>query len=176
MVVTSTAGITLGTRANLGMSFLSLNSVLMVSNKVVAFTVNHLTLLSSPRLRSQGGTSKFWQGCSSYYFNLGLKFGQIQFFCVGKFFSYFSGFCKISAIFLGLTNFQLFFGSSNFCITHLNEKHTVTVLKNKIIVAFHSYSNFDHHCILSHSIFLGLNFGAFYFFGFKFSHSIFLGC
>ena len=27
-------------------------------------------------------------------------------------FSYFSGFCKISAIFLGLTNFQLFFWSS----------------------------------------------------------------
>ena len=40
---------------------------------------------------------------------LGLKFGQILFFRVGKFFSYFSGFCKISAIFLGLTNFQLFF-------------------------------------------------------------------
>ena len=40
---------------------------------------------------------------------LGLKFGQILFFCVGKFFSYFSGFCKISAIFLGLTNFQHFF-------------------------------------------------------------------
>ena len=40
---------------------------------------------------------------------LGLKFGQILFFCVGKFFSYFSGFSKISAIFLSLTNFQLFF-------------------------------------------------------------------
>ena len=54
--------------------------------------------------------------------------------------------------------------TSNFCITHLNplnEEHTV--LKNKIIVAFHIYSNFDHHVILSHSIFLGLNFGAFYF-------------
>ena len=34
---------------------------------------------------------------------LGLKFGQILFFWVGKFFSYFSGFHKISAIFLGLT-------------------------------------------------------------------------
>ena len=68
--------------------------------------------------------------------------------------------------FLGLTNLQLFFGSSNFCITHLNplnEEHTV--LKNKIIVAFHIFSNFDNHCILIHSIFLGLNFGAFYFFG-----------
>ena len=40
----------------------------------------------------------------------GLKFGQILFFWVGKFFSYFSGFCKISAIFLGLTNVQLFLG------------------------------------------------------------------
>ena len=73
-------------------------------------------------------------------------------------------------MFLGLTNFQLFFfASSNFCITHLNalnEEHTV--LKNKIIVAFHIYSNFDNHCILSHSIFLSLNFGAFYFFGFEF--------
>ena len=41
---------------------------------------------------------------------LGLKFGQILFFWVGKFLSYFSGFRKISATFLGLTNFQLFFG------------------------------------------------------------------
>ena len=40
---------------------------------------------------------------------LGLKFGQILFFLVGKFFSYFSGFRKISAIFLDLTNFQLIF-------------------------------------------------------------------
>ena len=30
---------------------------------------------------------------------LGSKFGQILFFWVGKFFSYFSGFCKMSAIF-----------------------------------------------------------------------------
>ena len=100
---------------------------------------------------------------------LGLKFGRILFFWVGKLFSYFSGFCKICAIFLGLTNFQLVFGSSNFCSTHLNplnEEHTV--LKNKIIVAFHIYSNFDNHCILIHSIFLGLNFGAFYFLGFEF--------
>ena len=85
---------------------------------------------------------------------LGLKFGQILFFWVGKFFSYFSEFRKISAIFWGLTNFQLFFRSSNFCITHmnpLNEEHTVQ--KNKIKVAFDIYSNFDNHCILSHSIF-----------------------
>ena len=45
---------------------------------------------------------------------LGLKFGQILFFWVGKFFSYFSWFCKISAILLGLTNFQLFFGVFQF--------------------------------------------------------------
>ena len=54
-----------------------------------------------------------------------------------------------------------------------NEEHTV--LKNKIIVAFHIYSNFDNHCILSHSIFLGLNFEAFYFFGFKFRVILFFG-
>ena len=36
---------------------------------------------------------------------LGLKFGQILFFWVGKFFSYFSGFRKISAIFLGSDKF-----------------------------------------------------------------------
>ena len=89
---------------------------------------------------------------------LGLKFGQILFFWVSQNFRYF----------LGLTNFQLFFGSSSFCITHLNplnEEHTV--LKN-IILALHIYSDFDKHCILSHSIFLGLNFGAFYFWGFEF--------
>ena len=97
---------------------------------------------------------------------LGLKFGQILFFWVGKLFSYFSGFCKISAIFLGLTNFQLFFWVFQFLyhtLESLNEEHTV--LKNKIIVAFHIYSNFDHHFILSHSIFLGLNLESFYFLG-----------
>ena len=41
---------------------------------------------------------------------LGLKFGQILFFWVGKFFSYFSGFRKISAIFWSLTNFQYILG------------------------------------------------------------------
>ena len=93
-----------------------------------------------------------------------LKFGRFLFFWVGKLFSYFSRFRKF---FLGLTNFQLFFGSSNFCITHLsplNEEHTVLRI-HKIIVAFHIYSNFDKHCILSHCIFLGLNFGAFYILG-----------
>ena len=110
-----------------------------------------------------GHMSKFDRDARPIF--LGLKFGQILFFWVGKFFSYFSGFCKISAIFLGLTNFQLFFGSSNFCITHLNplnEEHTV--LKNKIIVAFHIYSNFDHHFILSHSIFFGFEFWGILFF------------
>ena len=56
-------------------------------------------------------------------------------------------------------------------IESLNEEYTV--LKNKIIVAFHIYSNFDHHFILSRSILLGLNFGAFYFFGLKFRAILF---
>ena len=83
---------------------------------------------------------------------------------LSNFLAIFLGFAKFR-YFLGLTNFQLFFGSSNFCITHLNplnEEHTV--LKNKIIVASHIYSNFEHHCILSHSIFLGLNFRVILFF------------
>ena len=73
--------------------------------------------------------SKFRQGCSSYFF--GFEIWPNPIFLGWQIFSYFSGFRKISAIFLGLTNFQLFFGSSNFCITHLNplnEEHTV--LKN----------------------------------------------
>ena len=61
--------------------------------------------------------------------------------------SYFSGLAIFLAIFLGFAKFPLFFGvwqisscffgSSNFCITHLNplnEEHTV--LKNKIIFIF----------------------------------------
>ena len=43
-------------------------------------------------------------------------------------FSYFSGFRKISAIFLGLRNFQLFFGLPITHLNPLNEEHTV--LKN----------------------------------------------
>ena len=74
--------------------------------------------------------SKFRKEGSSYFF-LVFNFCQVLFFWVGKFFSYFSGFHKISAIFLGLTNFQLFFGSSNFCIMHLNPLNGEhTVLKN----------------------------------------------
>ena len=116
--------------------------------------------------RGGGGTCQNFEWDARPIF-LGLKFGQILFFWVGKFFSYFSGFRKISAIFLGLTNFQLFCWVFQFLYhtlesfkwrTHSTEKH-------KIIVAFHVYSDFDKHCILGHSIFLGLNFGAFYFFG-----------
>ena len=82
-------------------------------------------------LSPRGGTCRNFDRDARPIF-LGLKFGQILFFWIGKFFSCFSGFRKIYAIFLGLTNFQLFFlGSFNFCITHLNplnEEHTV--LKN----------------------------------------------
>ena len=74
-------------------------------------------------------------------FFLSLKLGQILFFWVGKFFSYFSGFRKISAIFFGSDKFPaIFLGIPVFCITHLNplnEEHAV--LKNKIIVAFHIF-------------------------------------
>ena len=38
----------------------------------------------------------------------------------------------------------------------LNEEHSTG--KHKIIVAFHIYSNFDKHCILSHSILFGFKF------------------
>ena len=55
----------------------------------------------------------------------------------------------------------------------LNEEYTE--LKNKIIIAFHIYSNFDNYCILIHSIFLGLNFGAFYFLGLNLESFYFLG-
>ena len=41
---------------------------------------------------------------------LGLKFGQILFFWVGKFFSYFSGLANFLAMFLGFAKFPLFFG------------------------------------------------------------------
>ena len=87
-------------------------------------------IVSSRARGGGGGTCQNFDRDAHPIF-LGLKFGQILFFWVGKFFSYISGFRKIFTIFLGLTNFQLFFGSSNFCITHLNplnEEHTV--LKN----------------------------------------------
>ena len=65
-------------------------------------------LLGRRVIDAQGGTCQNFDKDAHPTF-LGLKFGQILFFCIDKFFSYFSGFCKISAIFLGLTNFQLFF-------------------------------------------------------------------
>ena len=71
--------------------------------KQEALWATHLTRRSGP-----GGTCQNFDRDARPIF-LGLKFGQILFFWVGKFFSYFSGFCKISAIFWGLTNFQLFF-------------------------------------------------------------------
>ena len=50
------------------------------------------------KLRPRGGTCQNFDRDARPIF-LGLKFGQILFFWVGRFFSYFSGFCKISAIF-----------------------------------------------------------------------------
>ena len=98
---------------------------------IVAFhesvSVKQKILLCKPSIPGGGGTCQNFDRDARPIF-LGLKFDQILFFWVGKFFSYSSGFHKISAIFLGLTNFQLFFGSSNFCIIRLNplkEEHTV---------------------------------------------------
>ena len=55
-----------------------------------------------------GGTCQNFDRDARHIF-LGLKFGQILFFWVGKFFSYFSGFCKISAIFFGYDKFPAIF-------------------------------------------------------------------
>ena len=52
-------------------------------------------------LPGEGGTCQNFDRDAHPIF-LGLKFGQILFFWIGKFFSYFSGFHKISTIFLGL--------------------------------------------------------------------------
>ena len=49
-------------------------------------------------VRDTGGTCQNFDNDARPIF-LGLKFGQILFFWVGKFFSYFSGFRNISAIF-----------------------------------------------------------------------------
>ena len=81
---------------------------------VCRFTQPCLTCLSLAHKidgtkETQGGTCQNFDRDARSIF-LGLKFGQILFFWVGKIFSYFFGFHKISAIFLGLTNFQLFFG------------------------------------------------------------------
>ena len=119
-----------------------------------------------PRGGGGGGTCQNFDRDARPIF-LGLKFGQILFFWVGNFFSYFSGFRRISSIFLGLANFQLFFWVFQFLYHTLESFKSTThsTEKHKIIVAFHIYSDFDKHYILSHSIFLGLNFGAFYFSG-----------
>ena len=66
----------------------------------------------------RGGTCQNFDRDASPIF-LGLKFGQILFFWVGSFLAIF-WVSQNFHYFLGLTNSQLFFGSSNFCITHLN--------------------------------------------------------
>ena len=63
--------------------------------------ISLLCLVSSADLQAfipQGGTCQNLDRDTRPIF-LGLKFGQVLFFWVGKFFSYFSGFHKISAIF-----------------------------------------------------------------------------
>ena len=66
--------------------------------------------MPSEFLRGGGGRghmSKILTGMLVLFF--GLEIWPNPIFLIGKFFSYFSGFRKISAIFFGLTNFQLFF-------------------------------------------------------------------
>ena len=65
----------------------------------------------------QGGTCQNFDRDARPIF-LGLKFGQILFFWVGKFLSYVSGFCKISAIFWGLTNFPAIFLGLPIFVSH----------------------------------------------------------
>ena len=74
---------------------------------------------------SYHATSSPWRTCQNLErvvrpVFLALKFGEILFFCVGKFISFLLGFHKISAIFWVWQIFSCFFGSSNFCTTHLN--------------------------------------------------------
>ena len=114
--------------------------------------------LDSTSLQPQGGTCQNFDRDARPIF-LGLKFFQILFFWVSQNFRYFFWVWQISSYFLGLP---------------ILVSHTwILWMKNtqywkKIIVTFHIYSNFDNNCILSHSIFRGLNFGAFYFLGFEF--------
>ena len=71
------------------------------------FTVNWAISNQTPA--PEGGTCQNFDRDARPIF-LGLKFGQIQFFCVGKFFLlFFLGYTKFPLIVLGLTNFQLFF-------------------------------------------------------------------
>ena len=61
----------------------------------------------------------------------GLKFGQILFFWVGNFLAIFLGFARFPLFFWVLQISSYFFGSSSFCITHLNLLNVAhTVLKN----------------------------------------------
>ena len=81
------------------------------------------------------------------------------------FLSIFLGFAKCP---LGLTNFQLFFGSSNFYATHFNPLHDEhTVLKNMkyIVVLSYLFELSQTLHLQSFYFFLALNFGAFYFLG-----------
>ena len=68
-----------------------------------------LESIKIPVVFPQGGTCQNFNRDARPLF-LGLKFGQILSFWVGKFFSYFSEFRKISAIFWRLTKWQLFLG------------------------------------------------------------------
>ena len=122
-----------------------------------------------------GHMSKFIQGCSSYFWVWNLA--KSYFAGLVNSFSYFSGFHKISATFLGLTNFQLFFWVFQFLYHTIEsfEWRPHSTGKHKIIVAFHIYSNFDKHSILTHSIFFYLNFGAFYFLGSEIRVILFFG-
>ena len=58
---------------------------------------NRKVFPESPRGGGGGTCQNFDRDARPIF--LGLKFGQILFFWVGKFFSYFSGFRKISAMF-----------------------------------------------------------------------------
>ena len=108
---------------------------------------------------------------------LGLKFGQILFFWVGKFFSYFSGFCKISTIFFGSDKFPaIFLGLPIFvshtrilCMrTHSTEKQNnssfsyLFELRQTLHLESFYFSGFEFWGIL---FFWGLNLESFYFFG-----------
>ena len=75
--------------------------------------------------------SKFRQGCSSYFF--GFEIWPNPIFLGWQIFQLFFWVSQNSRYFFGSDNFPaiFFFGTSNFCITHLNplnEEHTV--LKN----------------------------------------------
>ena len=70
-----------------------------------------------PRGGGGGGTCQNFDRDAHPIF-LGLKFDQILFFWVGQFFSYFSGFRKISAVFLGLNNFPAIFWGLPIFVSH----------------------------------------------------------